>query len=104
MIAGTIFEKASDYIGSCATLDAKIAAIDAIILALLESSAKAAESGHMDEYWFDDGHVKIRSKYRNVREMESSITSFERLKQLYINQRNGRVLRLKDSSNFLGRC
>lgn len=101
---GVIFEKASDYIESCTTLDARIAAIDLIIAQLLVAAAKAAESGHLDEYWFDDGHVKIRSKYRNVTEMEKSIMGFQRLRIMYANQKNGRMVRLMDSSNFLGRC
>lgn len=97
-----IFEKASDYIESCTTINAKIAAIDAIILQLLNTAAKSAESGHMDEYWFDDGHVKIRSKYRNVTQVESSITGFQRLRNMYVNMKAGRVIRLMDSKNFNG--
>lgn len=101
---GVIFEKASDYIESCTTLTERIAAIDAIIAQLLTSSVKAAEQGHIDEYWFDDGHVKIRNKYRNVRDMEQSITSFQRLRDLYTNKKMGRITRLMDESNFHGPC
>ncbi len=103
-VDGIIFEKASDYIESCSTLDARIAAIDAIISKLLVTASKAAESGHMDEYWFDDGHVKIRTKYRDVAHVEASIASFQRLRDLYANRKNGRIVRLMDSSNFTGRC
>jgi hypothetical protein len=104
MADGIIFEKASDYIESCTTLTAKIAAIDAILSQLLTTAATAAETGHIDEYWFDDGHVKIRSKYRNVAEVERSIMSFQRLRDLYANRKTGRLTTLKDASNFTGRC
>lgn len=99
-----IFESASAFMESCKTLNERIAAIDSIISQLFLSAAKAAESGHLDEYWFDDGHIKIRNKYRNVKEMESSITSFQRLRELYVNRKMGRMVRLMDSSNFTGRC
>lgn len=99
-----IFESAAAYLETCTSIDAKIAAIDVIISKLLTSAATAAESGHLDEYWFDDGHVKIRSKYRNVTEMSRSITGFQQLRTMYVNQKTGRIVRLKDVSNFIGRC
>ncbi len=99
-----IFESASAYIESCTTLEARITAIDAIIDQLFTASAKAAESGHLDEYWFDDGHIKIRSKYRSVTEMTNSIAGFQRLRDMYANRKGGRMMRLKDVSNFTDRC
>jgi len=101
---GVIFEKATDYIQSCKTLAAKIAAIDAIIEKLLISISSGAESGHLDEYWFDDGHVKIRNKYRSVQQMSESLKAFETMRNYYANNKNGRILRLKDHSNFYGSC
>ncbi len=98
-----IFEKASDYIESCQSIAAKIAAIDAIISKLFITAAQAAETGNIDEYWFDDGHIKIRSKYRNVQDVEKSIEAFQRLRVMYVNQTTGRMTRLMDSSNFNGR-
>jgi hypothetical protein len=98
-----IFQSVAEYIDSCTSLDAKIAAMDAVIDKLMIASIAAAESGHIDEYWFDDGHVKIRSKYRNPADMQASITSFERLRQMYINRKYGYVTRLMDQSNFHGR-
>jgi hypothetical protein len=101
---GVIFEKASDYIATCKTTSERIAVIDSIIDALLLSSVKAAESGYIDEYWFDDGHVKIRNKYRNVTDMERSLTSFQRLRTMYAEEKRGRMTRLIDESNLKGPC
>jgi hypothetical protein len=98
-----IFESASDYLESCKTQTERITALDAIIDKLLITASRAAESGELDEYWWDDGHIKIRSKYRNVKEVESAIASFQRLRDLYANRRAGRMTRLMDSSNFTGR-
>lgn len=101
---GVIFEKATDYLESCTSLSAKIAALDLIIDKMILSIGKAAESGHLEEYWFDDGHVKIRNKYRNVTQMSDSLTAFQRMRNYYANNKAGRVTRLKDVSNFLGSC
>lgn len=98
-----IFESASLYLESCTTAAARITALDAIIERLLVVAATAAETGHIDEYWFDDGHIKIRSKYRSVQDVEKSIMSFQRLRDMYANRKTGRVTRLIDSSNFNGR-
>lgn len=98
-----IFETVTDYIESCQTQEQRIAALDAVIDKLILTATKAAESGHIDEYWFDDGHVKIRNKYRNVSQVEQAIMAFQRLRDLYANRKNGRMVRLMDSSNFTGR-
>lgn len=100
---GVIFETTSAYLESCSTQTSRIAALDAIIERLLIVAATAAESGHIDEYWFDDGHIKIRNKYRSVADVEKSITSFQRLRDLYANRRGGRVTRLVDYKNFTNR-
>ena len=99
-----VFESPSAYIESCTAINEKIAAIDNIITKLLDAAAKAAESGHIDEYWFDDGHIRIRSKYRSVVDIERSIISFRKLRIMYASDKTGRMTRLMDGSNFTGRC
>ena len=96
-----IFEKASEYIQSCSTIDAKITAIDAVIDALMAAALRSAETGQFDEYWYDDGHIKIRNKYRTVANIQQSIRDFEQLRNMYAQRRTGRITRLKDGSNFL---
>lgn len=99
----TTFDSAAIYIDSCTTIRAKITAIDAIIAALLTTAAKAAAKDNILEYNLDDGQTKIRSAYRSTAEVFQSINNFERLKQLYVNQLNGRVFRLVDGKSFKGR-
>jgi hypothetical protein len=97
-----IFEKASDYIQSCSTITAKIAAIDAVIDKLMIAAVKAADGANVEEYWFDDGHVKIRNKYRTVASITESIKQFEQLRTMYAQRKTGGVFRLIDQSNFHG--
>jgi hypothetical protein len=95
-----IYDSASLYIESAINLAAKVLAVDAIITALFLMAAKGAESGNISEYSLDDGQTKIRTAYRDMADVERSIHAFERLKQTYPNQLNGRGMRLVDSKNF----
>ena len=101
----TVYDSASIYLDSRTSVKAKITAIDAIIAALLTTAVKAASGENITEYWLDDGQTKIKTVRRTSKEIEASIAAFERLKQYYVNQLNGRVFRLIDSKNFnIGRC
>jgi len=95
-----IYDSAAIYIDNAQTLEDKITRIDAVINALQISALKAAETGNISEYSLDDGQTKIKTAYRDVVQVASSISAFERIKQTYINQLNGRVMRLMDQKNF----
>ena len=95
------FDSADIYIESQATLRAKITAIDAIISALEATALKAAATDNITEYWLDDGQTKIKTTYKGADAVLRSITAYERIKQMYVNRLNGRVVRLVDSKNFL---
>lgn len=101
----TVYDSASIYLDSRTSVKDKITAIDAIISALLTTAVKAAAGENITEYSLDDGQTKIKTIRRTSKEIEASIAAFERLKQYYVNQLNGRVFRLIDSKNFnIGRC
>lgn len=95
-----VFDSAAIYIESATTVKAKIVRIEAIITALETTALKAAETGNISEYSLDDGQTKIQTMYRNPMEVQRSIEAFEMIKQRYINQLNGRVMRLVDSQSF----
>lgn len=97
------FDSSAIYIDCATTVREKIARIDAIITALETTALKAAAAGNLSEYWLDDGQTKIKTVYRNPAEVEASISAFEKIRQRYINQLNGRVIRLVDGKNFIGR-
>lgn len=96
------YDSAAIYLESCTTVRAKIVAIDAIIAALMLTAAKAASTDNIEEYWLDDGQTKIKTLYRGTAAVFESINAFEKLKQMYINQLNGRIVRLVDGKNFIG--
>lgn len=96
------YNSAEIYISSKTSLKAKIAAIDAVITALETTALKAAATGNVEEYQLDDGQVKIKTLYRNVNEVANSIEAFMRIRQIYVNRVNGRMVRLVDSKNFKG--
>lgn len=94
------FDSAYIYINQGIDVRAKIARINNIITALEDSALKAAASGNVSEYSLDDGQTKIRTVYRNAEDVASAINAFETVRQRWINQLNGRQVRLVDSKNF----
>lgn len=97
-----IFSSAFTYLESCTTIQSKIAAIDAIIDALLITMAKAATKENFSQYSLNDGQTIINASYRSVKDIELSIEGLDRLKQMYLNRLNGRMVRLVDSKAFPG--
>jgi len=97
-----IYNSADIYIDSCQTLQDKITAIQAIIDALIVTATKAAGTANFNEYYLDDGQTKIQTRYRDVADIFQAINAFERLKQMYVNRLNGRMIRMVDGKNFTG--
>lgn len=97
------YNSAATYITSVTSLEAKIARIDAIITALEVTALTAASNDNITEYMLDNGQTKIQTSYRGAGAVLKSIAGFEAMKQMYLNQLNGRVIRLVDGKNFIGR-
>lgn len=97
-----VYENAAIYIETATSLNDKITKIDAVISALLSTALKSAANDHITEYNLDDGQTKIRTAYRGTAAIMNSIKEFETIKQMYVNQLNGRVMRLVDGKNFIG--
>jgi hypothetical protein len=95
-----IYTSAVDYISVAKDARDRIVRIDAIIFALETSALKAAATGEISEYALDDGQTKISQVYRNPAEIERSIMSFERIRQMLMSRSMGRMTRLSDESNF----
>lgn len=96
-----VFDSECIYVDSKTTISAKITALDNIIGALMTTALKAASTGNLEEYSLDDGQTKIRTMYRSVDQIEKAITSFEKIRQMYINRLDGRMVRLIDGKNFV---
>lgn len=95
-----VFDSAALYVVNAVTIQDKITRVDKIIDALMTTALIAAAKDNVTEYMLDDGQTKIQTMYRSASEVLSSIKSFEAIKQMYINQLNGRVVRLVDEKNF----
>jgi hypothetical protein len=95
-----IYDSCDIYINSATTNSARIVALDAVITALLATATTAAVDENLTEYILDDGQTKIQCNYRGVDAIMRSIQSLEKIKQMYMNQLNGRVVRLVDSKSF----
>lgn len=91
------------YVTSVTELKDRLSRIRALITALLDAQIKAALTGNIEEYWLDDGQTKIKTVNRSPKELADTITDLQQLEQTYLNQLNGRYVRLVDGKNFTGR-
>lgn len=90
------------YLESKKTLHQRVLAIDALIDVMILRITEVAEgqNSSIEEYQLDDGQMKIRTRYRTVKDVESGIASLEKTKQMYLNRLNGRVMNLRDNRSF----
>lgn len=97
-----VFLSFSDYIQSCTTAKAQIAAIDEIISKLIVSAAAAAEGEHITQYSLNDGQTIISTTKRSAAQIQQSIIAFRRLRNDIVSDKTGRIYRLVDGKNFTG--
>ena len=89
------FNQETRYIGSVSTNKERIAAIDTIISSLLLAQTSEALNNGLKEYWFDSGLGNQKVVQLTPAEISKAIFEYEKLKQYYINQINGRVFRFR---------
>ncbi len=94
------YDTAQIYVQSKKSMEDKLAAVESIIDNLMLMAADTAGTSNYSEYYLDDGQTKISTKYRSVMDVQAGILAFERLRQMYLNRLNGRVMRLVDSKNL----
>lgn len=82
------------------TAQAKIVKIDAIINTLLDAQLEFAADPNKQEYGYEDGQTRVKMVYRDLNAVIAAIEGWERLKGLYINRINGRMIRLADLRAF----
>lgn len=92
----------TQYLESKTTLQARIDAIDALIDKMILRITEVVDGMNVsvEEYQMDDGQMKIRTRYRNVKDVEDGVASLEKMKQMYVNRLNGRVFNLRDQRSF----
>ncbi|MFO0089978.1 MAG: hypothetical protein ACK518_04180 [bacterium] len=82
------FEQKSKLIG-------KIATYDLLIESMEQTLMTGIESGHLLQWELDDGQMKVRSMYRNVKDLTNAMEGLIKLRQYYINKHNGAVTVLR---------
>lgn len=97
-----IFLSAFDYIQSCETTAAQIAAIDQIIAQLIIQAAKASLGENITQYSLNDGQTIISTTKRSVNDIQKSIIAMRRLRNDLVSDKTGRMVRLVDGKNLNG--
>lgn len=99
---GCTYNTFSDYLVTKQSLWDRIAAIDLLIEKgiLLMADTISGVGGNISAYELDDGQVKIKTNYRSIEDVESGLKALERMKNLYMNQLNGRSTVLRDHKTF----
>jgi len=92
-----IFESESYYIASASDLKDKIIKIQAIIAALEVRALDTIDNIDVEEYRLEDGQMTIKTSFRSPDAIWKAINQYDIILQRYINQLNGRVVRLLDA-------
>lgn len=85
----------SEYFESKSKLIGKIATYDLLIEGMERAILEATVSGNLTDYELDDGQMKVRARYRSITDMSNAMTGLMKLRQMYINQLNGRTVVLR---------
>lgn len=89
------FTSITQYFDCKSKLIGKIATYDLLIEGFEKSILEATVSGHLIQYELDDGQMKVRTQYRNISDMTNAMNGLIKLRQMYINQHNGRTTVLR---------
>lgn len=86
------------YLESKTTLIERVNAIEVLIDKMLIKMAESLDADKLsvDEYWLDDGQMKVKTSYRSIEDINTSIATLEKIKQTYLNRLNGRGFVLRD--------
>lgn len=88
---GECFYTLAQYVDSKTSIREKILAYDLLITGMEGAYLQAISSGHLEEYHMDDGQMKVRATYRSTVDMNNALKGLITIRQMYINQYNGRI-------------
>ncbi len=101
-----IYDTCAIFINAATELQERVINIKLVMRALRAQRLAAALDPSMSgilEYQLDDGQTKIRTVYRSLSEINTSMNVLERELQDCYNQLNGRITRSVDSKNLHNR-
>lgn len=90
-MSGEKFYTISQYLATCTSLKERVDAIDLLITQHIAKAADAVGNADLQEYRLEDGQMLVRTTYRNSNDVFEGIAVLEKMKQMYLNQLNGRV-------------
>lgn len=95
-----IFESPKIYLSSASTLQERIDRLELLIDAMILSTLSVVDSDdynpNVSEYQLNDGQMVVKTVYKTNNDVFASIKQLEAIKQMYMNQLNGRVNSLRD--------
>lgn len=107
MSQNIIYTTIPQAISSCASLEAQLALINTIVINMLTAINAAALSGTFEEYKLDTGQTRTEIRYRSLEELQKAYLTMSNTRQMILaelnNNKTGRITRLIDSKNFIGR-
>jgi len=88
-----------EYLTSAKTLKERISNLEKLIDIMILSTLEASEDGaapNVSEYQLNDGQMIVRTSYKTYADLIGGIKRLEGIKQMYMNQLNGRVMTSRD--------
>jgi hypothetical protein len=95
-----IYSELDANLETCASIQAKITKLDAIIDALFTTALRLVAKGDKIEYQIDTGQTKQRVVYASVDSVRLAISEYEKLRQMYVNKIIGNQYRNIDQRNL----
>ena len=74
---------------------------ETVIMQLNDAAMQAALNGDTVMYSLDTGQSKQTKTFRSAEDVSYAITALERLRQMWINRINGRMMRRVPKENFI---
>jgi len=89
----------SIWLESKTTLADRVAAIELLIDKMILKIGESLDDKNVtiERYWLRDGQMDIQTTYRTLDDIYKSVTTLERMKQMYLNRLNGRSFVLRDA-------
>ena len=87
------------FLESATDLKAQITQVDLVISGLISAAIAATSDQDLEEYSLDDGQTKIKIRSRTPAQLSVAVMQWKVIKQMLVNQVNGRAVRLMDSKS-----
>jgi len=93
----------SIWLESKTDLAERVAAIELLIDKMISKIGESLDDKNVtiERYWLRDGQMDIQTTYRTLDDIYKSVTTLERMKQMYLNRLNGRSFVLRDARGLI---